>query len=323
MKLLLLSVQILVLFAFTPGFASAQVYPARPVRMIVPYPPGGGTDIVVRLVAAKLAEYLGQAAVVENRPGASTIIGTDLVSKAAPDGYTVGVITDSHSINPNFFKKLPYDSLKDFEPISQLVVAPFLLVAHPSLQAKTVKELIAAARARPGKLNFASVGPGSPHHLAMEWVKVLAGIDMVHVPYKGTMAAYGDLLAGQVGVMFTGIPTGMPNVRRGQLEALAVSSAKRQPSVPEIPTVGESGLPEFELVGWYGTAAPAGTPKEIVSRLSREISRALDQTDVRERLDSMGLEPAASAPASFAAFMVKDAAKYAHIIKITGAKSSN
>jgi len=320
MKFPRLSIRALGLFIIALGSVWAQDYPAKPLRMIVPYPPSGGTDIVARLLATKLGDSLGQSVVVDNRPGASTIIGTDLMSKAAPDGYTIGIITDSHSINPNFFKKLPYDSLRDFDPVSQLVVAPFLLVAHPSLQARTLKELIAAAKAQPGKINYASVGPGSPHHLAMEWMKVQAGIDMVHVPYKGTMAAYGDLLAGQVGVMFTGVPTGMPNVRRGKLEAIAVSTAKRQPSVPEIPTMVESGLPEFELVGWYGAVTPAGAPKEIVARLSREIARALDQKDVRERLEAMGLEAAASSPASFGAFLAKDAAKYAHIIKITGAK---
>lgn len=320
MKFLHLSTQILLLYVFALYPAHAQVYPDKSVRIIVPYPPGGGTDIVTRLLASKISENLRQAVVVDNKPGASTIIGTELLAKAPSDGYTLGVITDSHSINPNFFKNLPYDSLRDFEPVGQMVSAPFLLVVHPSLQSSTLRELIAAAKRQPKKINYASVGPGSPHHLAGEWLKVLTGIDMVHVPYKGTMPAYGDLLSGQVGMMFTGIPAGMPYVRQGKLKAIAVPSKTRNTGAPEVPTMAESGLPDFELEGWYGIAAPASTSKDIVNRISSEIARGMASADLRERLDKIGLMPAASSPAEFAAFLKKDAIKYAHIIKITGAK---
>ncbi len=309
---------VLLVIAASP--ALAQSWPAKPIRFIVPYPPGGGTDIVVRLIAPKLSESLGQSVLVENKPGASTIIGSEILAKAAPDGYTIGMITDSHVVNPTFFPKLPYNSLADFAPISQLVFVPFVLIAHPSLQVKSVKELIAAAKARPGKINYASIGNGTPHYLAMEWVKSLAGIDMVHVPYKGVAPAVADVVAGQVDVMFTGMSTGLPHVKSGKVLGLAVSSPKRQASAPDIPTVSESGLPGFDFLTWYGLAAPAGTPREIVARLSREMAQALGQPDVRERLAALGVEGAPSTPEQFTAFMKKEAEKYAHIIKITGAK---
>ena len=302
--------------------ALAQVgYPNKPIRFIVPYPAGGGTDIVARLLAQKMTLSMGQPVLVENKPGASTLIGTEMLAKAAPDGYTLGLITDSHAINPSFFAKLPYDSVKDFSPVSQLVFVPLVMVAHPSLNVKTLPELIAAAKAKPGKINYASIGTGTPHNLSMEWVKSLAGIDMTHVPYKGVAPALTDLVAGQVDVMFTGSSSALPYVKSGRMNALAVSSAKRLDAFPDTPSVAEAALPEFDFMTWYGSAVPAGTPKEITQRLSREIGLALSQPDVKERLASLGVVGAPSSPDDFAAFMRKEAAALARLVKITGVKA--
>lgn len=301
--------------------ASAQgSYPNKSIRLIVPYPPGGGTDIVARLVAQKLTQSLGQQIVVENKPGASTIIGIDAVAKAAPDGYTLGLITDSHAINPNFFPKLPYDSIKDFAPVSQLVFTPLVMVAHPSLNVKTLPEFIALAKTRPGRINYASIGNGTPHQLAMEWLRSLAGIELNHVPYKGVAPALADLVAGQVDVMFTGTSSAAPYVRQNQLVALAVSSAKRQPSFPGTPSVAEAALPEFDFMTWYGVVAPAGTPREIVQRLSREIWAALNAPDIKERLTGLGVEAAPSTPEEFGAFIRKESVQLAKLVRLTGVK---
>ncbi len=307
-----------------PGAAWAQAqaaFPSKPIRFIVPYPPGGGTDIVARLVAQKMTASMGQQVVIDNKPGASTVIGTDLVAKAPPDGHTIGLITDSHAINPTFFPKLPYDSVNDFIPVTQLVAVPLVMVAHPSLGVKTVSELIALARQRPGKINYASIGNGTPHHLSMEWFKSIPGIFMTHIPYKGVAPALAELVAGQVDVMFTGTSSAAPYARQGRLVPLAVSSAKRQPAFPDTPSVAETpGLAEFDFMTWYGVTAPAGTPREIVLRLQREIAAALNQPDVRERLAAMGVVGAASSPEEFAAFMRKEAAALARLVRQTGVK---
>lgn len=300
--------------------AMAQSYPNKPIRFIVPYPPGGGTDIVVRLVAAKMAQNMGQPVIIDNKPGASTIIGTDLLAKAAPDGYTIGLITDSHAINPTFFPKLPYDSTKDFEPVSQLVFVPLVLVANPGLNIKTIPELIAAAKAKPGKLNYASIGNGTPHQLLMEWLKSMAGISITHIPYKGVGPAITDVVGGQVDVMFTGTSTASPYVKAGKLNALGISSGKRQPSFPEIPAVAEAGLPEFDIMTWYGVALPAGTPRDITMRLNREIAAVLNQPDVKERLAVLGLVGAPSSPEDFSSFIKNEAQKLTRVVKTTGVK---
>lgn len=305
----------------TPQALAQASYPNKPIRFIVPYPAGGGTDIVARLLAQKMTQSMGQPVLVENKPGASTLIGTEMLAKAAPDGYTLGLITDSHAINPSFFPKLPYDSVKDFSPVSQLVFVPLVMVAHPSLNVKTLPELIAAANAKPGKINYASIGNGTPHNLSMEWVKSLAGIDMTHVPYKGVAPALTDLVAGQVDVMFTGSSSALPYVKAGRLNALAVSSAKRLDSFPDTPSVAEAALSEFDFMTWYGSAVPAGTSKEITQRLSREIGLALSQPDVKERLASLGVVGAPSSPDEFAAFMRKETAALARLVKLTGVKA--
>jgi len=304
-----------------PQALAQSGYPNKSIRLIVPYPPGGGADIVARMLAQKMTQSIGQPVLVENKPGASTLIGTEMLAKAPPDGYTLGLITDSHAINPSFFAKLPYDSVKDFSLVSQLVFVPLVMVAHPSLNVKTLPELIAAAKAKPGKINYASIGNGSPHNLSMEWVKSLAGIDMTHVPYKGVAPALTDLVAGQIDVMFTGSSSALPYVKAGRMNALAVSSAKRLDSFPDTPSVAESALPEFDFMTWYGTAVPAGTPKEITQRLSHEIGLALSQPDVKERLASLGVVGAPSSPDEFTAFMRKETASLARLVKLTGVKA--
>lgn len=302
--------------------AHAQTaYPAKPLRLIVPYPPGGGTDIVARLVAQKMSASMGQQVVVDNKPGASTVIGTDLLAKANPDGYTIGMITDSHAINPTFFPKLPYDSINDFAPITQLVFVPLVMVAHPSLGVKSVSELIALAKQQPGRINYASIGNGTPHQISMEWFKQIAGISMTHIPYKGVAPALAELVAGQVDVMFTGTSSAAPYARQGRLVPLAVSSAKRQPSFPDVPSVAETqGLSEFDFMTWYGIAAPAGTPRDIVLRLQKEIASALVQPDVTERLTSLGVVAAPSTPEEFSAFMRKESASLARLVRLTNVK---
>jgi tripartite-type tricarboxylate transporter receptor subunit TctC len=312
-----------VLLAAAAASTAAQGWPTKPIRLVVPYPPGGGTDAVVRVLAPKLTAALGQQILVENRGGASTIIGSDLVAKAAPDGYTFGVITDSHSINPNF-QTLPYDSVKSFKPVTQLVNVPFALVVPSSSPYKTLPQLIAGAKAAPGKVAYASIGDGSPHYLAMEWMRLLAGIEVLHVPYKGVGPALTDVIGAQVQVMFTGLSTEIPQVKAGRLTALAVSSPKRHPALPGVPAVAETaGLAEFEYRTWYGVVAPAGVSDEIVGRLAAEIRKALAESDVLERFAALGVDAEPSTPAEFADFLQHDATRYAKIIKATGAKGGN
>ena len=303
------------------GAAAAQSWPNKPIRFIVPYPAGGGTDIVARMIAPKMAQALGQPVVVDNRPGASTIIGTEMLAKAAPDGYTIGMITDSHAMNPSFFKTLPYDSQKDFQPITRLVFVPLMLIAHPSLQVKSIQELLATAKAREGRINYASIGNGTPHYLAMEWFKSLTKLNATHVPYKGVAPAVTDVVGGQVDMMFTGMSSALPHVKTGKVVALGVSSAQRQPAAPEVPAVAEApGLSSFDFMTWYGLAAPAGTPPEIVARLNAEVTKALNEPDVKERLASLGVVGSPTSPSDFAAFMTTEARKVGEIIKVTGAK---
>ncbi len=301
--------------------ASAQGYPNKPIRLIVPYPAGGNTDVVARLVATQMGQKLGQAIVIDNKPGASTIIGTEMLARAAPDGYTLGLITDSHAINPMFFPKLPYDSEKDFELVSQLVAVPLVLLAHPSLNVKTVPELIALARSRPGKLNYASIGDGSAHHLLMEWFSVLAGVQMTHIPYKGVAPALNDLVGGQVDLMLSGTATIAQYTRTGKLVALGVTSSKRESSFPELPTIGEQNLPRFEVTNLgFAIAAPAGTPRDIIVRLNQEIAAALALPAIRDRLESMGTVATPSSLADSRSIIGRAVNQWARIIKESGVK---
>lgn len=304
------------LSALCSGLASAQTYPNRPIRWIVTYPPGGPTDAVARTVGAELTKAWGQQIVIDNRAGAGGVIGTDLAAKAAPDGYTLLFGTSAGlTINPALSSKLPYNALKDFAPISLLVLNPQILVLNNAVPAASVKELIAYAKANPGKLNYASVGQGSPNHLGMELLKALAGIDMVHVPYKGTGPAITDLLGGQVQLMFNSMPSVLPLVRSGKLKGIAVGSAQRSAAASDIPTVAEAGVPGFENVTWYGMFAPAKTPHDIVVKLNRQVVAILADPQMAQRLAAQGAEPRSSSPEELVKFMQVESERWKKVIK--------
>jgi len=299
-----------------PG--AAQEYPARAVRLIVPFPPGGGTDYFGRILAQTLGENLGATFVVDNRGGAGGIIGTDLAARSKPDGYTILLVSTSHAINPSLHRKLPFDPVRDFAPVTMLAAGPLLLVVHPSLPARNVRELIALAKARPGMLTVASAGNGTPPHLAVELFKTLARVDMVHVPYKGNGPAYTDLISGQVPVMFPSIATALPIVKSGRVRALAVTTVARSRIAPELPTLSEAGVPGYELSSWYGLLAPAGTPATIVGRLQQEIARIFGAAELREKLMAQGVEPLANAPDAFAKALAAEIAKWNKLAQAAG-----
>ena len=302
--------------------AAADAYPAKPVRFVVAFPPGGGTDIIARSIAQKLAERIAQQVVVDNRPGAGGNIGTDMVAKSAPDGYTLLMGSAGPlAINASLFGKMPFDPIKDLAPVTLAASTPNVLVVHPALRAATLKELIALAKARPGEINFASSGHGTPAHLAGELFNLMAGVKMVHVPYKGAAPALADLLGGQVQIMFSTMPPALPHVRDGKLRALAVTSAKRSPAAPELPTVDETALPGFEANTWHGVVVPAGTPGAIVARLNREIAAILNLPDVVERFSSQGAEALGSTPEEFAAYIKSETLKWAKVVRDSGAKA--
>jgi tripartite-type tricarboxylate transporter receptor subunit TctC len=303
------------------GAAQAQQnYPVRPVRLIVPSSPGGGTDITARIIAPKLGEYLGQQVVVENRPGAGTMIGGEAVARAAPDGYTLLMGISTLAINPAMYKRVPYDALRDFAPISQVVALPNMLVTHPSLPVKSVRELIAFAKARPGQINFASAGVGTNPHLAMELFLSMTDLKMVHVPYKGSGQGVIDLLAGHVTVMMPSILTALNYVKNKRLRALGVTSAKRAAGVPDIPTIAEAGVPGYEAVQWFGVLAPAATPRDIIMRLHKEIVRTVQAPDIKPKLINDGADPVGSSPEEFAAFIRSETNKWAKVAKSIGIK---
>ena len=281
----------------------AQTYPTKPIRIVVHFPPGGPTDLVARSVGAKLTEAWGQQVLVDNRPGAAGVIGVDAVVRAAPDGYTLLLATGgSMSIAPALGTKTPYNVFTDLAPISLLVINPQILVLHPSVPANSVRELVKLARSKPGQINYASVGPGSPNHLGVEMLKSMTGIDMVHIPYKGTAPAVTDVLAGHVSLMFNSLPSVLPHVRAGRLKGIAVGSAKRSPAAPDIPTVAET-VPGFEYVTWYGLFAPAATPKELIAKLNAEVVRILQDKEVAQRFARESAEPAPGTPEQLAKFM--------------------
>ena len=299
--------------------AIAQTYPTKPIRLIVPFSPGGGTDLVARTIAQRVSEPLGQTMIVDNRAGAGGVIGADLVAKAPPDGYTLLMGTPGPmTINPNLQSKMPYDTLKDFAPVSLATISPFVLVVHPSVPARSVKELIALAKARPGQLNYGTAGTGSVAHLSAEQFKSLAHIDIVHIPYKGSNLALTDLLAGQTQIQFENLPVVQPHVRSGKLRALAVGTKQRSVLAPDYPTMIEAGVPGYESSTAFGVLAPARTPKEIVSRLNAEIVKALKASDVKERLLTQGLEPVASTPEQYSTHLREELQKIAHIVKMAG-----
>jgi tripartite-type tricarboxylate transporter receptor subunit TctC len=299
----------------------AQKYPDRPVRVLVPFPTAGGTDILARLFLQKVSERLGANFVIDNRAGAGGTIGTEIVAKAPPDGYTILVCSSSHTINPSVYKKLGYDPIRDFAPVTMLASGPGLLVVHPSVPAKNVKELIAVAKSKPGQLIYASAGNGTPPHLAAELFKSMAGIDMVHIPYKGNVPAFLDLISGAVQVSFPTITSGLPQVRAGKLRGLGVTSKERSSVMPEVPTIAESGLPGYESTTWYGMLAPAGTPATIVRTLHDQMVAVLKLEDIREKLLVQGLEPVGNTPAEFSSIIASELTKWRKVVTAAGIKA--
>lgn len=295
--------------------AAGENYPSRPIRMVVPFPAGGATDVLARIVSPKLAARLGQNVIVDNRSGASGNVGSELAARAAPDGYTLimGNVS-SHAINAAVFK-LPYDPVKDFAPVTVVAVVTNVLVVHPTFQAKSVKDLIAAARAAPGKIDYASAGNGSPAHLAAELFKLMAKVDLTHVPFNGNAPATTSLLGGQVALMFNAMPAAMPHVRSGKLRALAVTSAARSRAAPELPTIAESGLPGYEVTAWNGVLAPAGTPAAIVERIYRETAAVLRDPEVAERYEQLGAEALGNTPREFATLLARDVRKWGEVAR--------
>ncbi len=303
------------------ALAAAQTYPSKSVRMVVPFAAGAGSnDIMARLMAQKLSDSFAHQFVVDNRPGASGIIGTDIVAKAPPDGYTVLMMSLTFTVLPNLFSKLPYDTLKDLTPVTMVASAPLMLVVNPSVPAKSVVEFIAYAKANPGKLNFGSGGAGATPHLAGEMLKSMAGIQVTHIPYKGGAPALADLIGGQIQFMCENIPGTLPFVKAGKLRALAITDLKRSPLLPDLPTLDESGLKGYQIVGWNGMFVPAGTPQAIVTRLYTGVSSALALADVKERLATLGADGVGDSPQHFAAFIKADIAKWAQVVKTAGIK---
>jgi tripartite-type tricarboxylate transporter receptor subunit TctC len=303
------------------GVAGAQSWPAKPIRWIVPFAPGGTTDILARTISDKLTIALGKPVIVENNPGAGGGVGAVQTAKAAPDGYTImGGTISTHAINASLYKTLPYDPIKDFTPITLIARVPNLLVVNPDVPAKNVKELIALMKANPSKYTFASSGNGTSQHLSGELFKSMAGVDMQHIPYKGSPAALQDVVSGQVTMTFDNITTAWPLAKAGKLRALAVTTAKRSPIAPDVPTLAEAGLAGYEIGSWQGVFAPAGTPVDVVKRLNTEIVKIINMPDVREKLVGLGAEPVGNTPDEFAALVKSEVVKWAAVVKQSGAR---
>jgi tripartite-type tricarboxylate transporter receptor subunit TctC len=307
------------------GYAGAQSvrradYPAKPIRMVVGYPAGGPTDVLARTVAQKLTESWNQQVIVDNRPGASGMIGAELVVRAAPDGHTLLMVPVTYAVTPSIFPKMPYDVERDLAPVALVAAAPFILVVHPTLPVKTVKDLIVLARSRPGQLNYASASAGGMPHLAGELFNSMTGVKMIHIPYKGAAPATTDLIAGQVSLMFNNMLSAMPHVKGGRLRAVAVTSAKRSPALPDLPTIAET-VPGYEASGWYGAFAPAATPREIVTKLNAEMNRVMRLPEVAQRLAGDGVEPVGTTPEQFAAYLRQEIVKWGKVVKLSGAKA--
>jgi len=300
--------------------AGAQNYPAKPIRVVLPFPPGGGADAFMRPIAPPLAALTGQQWVIDNRPGANGNIAAELVAKALPDGYTLFFANSSLAINPALYRKLPFDVARDFAPISLAAVTPSVLATHPSLPVKTVQELIALARRQPGKLTFASGGAGNTMHLGVELLKSMAKIDMLHVPYKGGGPAIVDVIAGQCDLLIANVGPLLGHIRGGKLNAIAVTSTARVATLPQVPTVAESGLPGFESNTWYGFLGPAALPREVVSKIGTAAASALKNAEVRERYVALGATPVTNTPEQFAAFLRKDMQDWARVVKLSGAR---
>jgi len=305
----------------TPAPAQAPAYPTKPVRIVVPFPAGGTTDILARAIAQKLSESLGQAFIVDNRPGAGGNIGAELVAKSAPDGYTLLMGTvGTHAINASLYPKMPFNHVKDFQPVLLVAGVPNVLAVYPAVPANSVQELIAYAQANPGKLNFASSGAGTSIHLSGELFKTQTNAQMQHIPYKGSAPALQDLVGGQVQLMFDNLPSSLPLIKAGKLRALAVTSAARSPALPDVPTVAESGLPGFEASSWFGLLAPAGTPAGVVARLNSEGNKWLASPEARDKLATQGANAAGGTPDDFTRHIAAETAKWAKVVKESGAK---
>ena len=300
--------------------AAVAAYPIRPVRLVVPFAPGGTNDVLGRVVGEKLSERLGQPFVIDNRAGANSVIGSEMVARANPDGYTLLIVSAGFAVNPTLSRKLPYDSERDFAPIGLVGGGPYLMVVHPSVPAKTVNEFIAWVKSRPGQVNYASVGAGSPPHLAAELLRITAGIDMQHIPYKGGGAVLPDLIAGRVSMFFGSISTLRPHVQTGKIRAIAVTTVKRSAAMPELPTFIESGLAGYEVNGWYGLLAPGKTPRTIVNRLSTELRQVLGDSETRGRFQAHGMDPAPGTAEEFAALIRSEIAKWAKVVRAAGIK---
>ena len=301
--------------------AWAQAYPTKPIRLVVPFPAAGTTDILAREVAQRLSVSFGQSVIVDNRPGAAGNIGSDLVAKSAPDGYTLLMGTvGTHAINPSLYTKMPYDHVKDFVPIVLVAGVPNVLEVTPSLPVNSVADLIKLAKDKPGQLNFASSGSGTSIHLSGELFKTMAGVDMMHVPYKGSAPAVTDLMGGQVQLMFDNLPSSLAQIKAGKLRAIAVTSAQRAPALPNVPTIAESGLPGFEASSWFGLLAPSGTPAAVVARINADVNQWLQTAEAKEKLLAQGAAPAGGTPEQFAAHIRAETEKWAKVVKVSGAK---
>ena len=306
--------------ALLPGLAAAQAYPSKPITIIVPFAAGGTTDILARIIAQGMGAELGQSVVVDNRAGAGGNIGGQVAARAPADGYTLFMGTvGTHAINAALYKKMPFDPIKDFAPLTRVANVPNLLVANPAQPFKTVPELIAYAKANPGKINFGSSGSGSSIHLSGELFKSMAKVDMQHVPYKGSAPAVTDLLGNQIAIMFDNMPSAIQHVRSGKLRAIAVTTAKRSPELPDVPTIAEAGVPGYEATSWFGMFAPAATPAPVVAQLNAAIVKVLAQPDIRKKLAEQGAEAAGETPAQFADFIQKESVKWGRVVKESGA----
>jgi tripartite-type tricarboxylate transporter receptor subunit TctC len=317
----LITIAALGLFPLGAAAQPASAYPNKAIRIIVPFPPGGAVDILGRAIGAKLSEQLGQPVTIDNRPGAGGALGGEAAARSAADGYTLLMgSTTTMSINQYLYAKLPYDPARDFVPVTLVAFVPHMLVVGPSVPVQNLREFIAYAKANPGKLNYASAGNGTPHHIAAEMFKQMTGTDLVHIPYKGTGPAVTDIVGGQVSFMSVEMLAAMPMVSAGKMRALGVATPRRNPGAPDVPTIAEAGLPGFEVTSWYGVVAPAGTPREVTTKLAAEIAKAVASADFRERLAGMGATPVGNTPEEFGVFMRRESEKWEKAVKASGAR---
>jgi tripartite-type tricarboxylate transporter receptor subunit TctC len=303
------------------GAQAPDSWPGKPVRFILPFPPGGGTDILGRLIAERLTANLGQPVVTENRGGAGGNVGAEAAAKSAPDGYTIVLVAPSLTISPSLYSKLNYDPVKDFAPVSLVATVPNVMVTNPAVPANTLAEFIRLAKSKPGEMNFGSGGSGTSNHLAGELFNIVAGVKLVHVPYKGVNLAMNDVLSGRIQLVVIGIPATVPNIKAGKLRALALVAPRRSPVLPDVPTVAEAGLPNFEVTTWYGILAPAGTPKAIVVRLNAELAKIMHSPELKDRLDALATDPVTSTPEEFAGLIKREIAKWREVVREAGLKA--